>query len=242
MSASQMKAEEYLREGHLGEAINALNQEVRRDPLDPRLRTFLFELLSFAGEYDRGEKQLDVLSSAGQSAAVGALLYRSAIHASRERETFFEGREYENQLAASSVFGGTVNDVPFESLSDSDPRIGPRLEVFVAGRYLWVPYQHISSLEVQSPRRLRDLIWATAIVRTSAAFKGMDLGEVLLPVLSPDSWRHSNDDVRLGRRTDWLENDQGVQVPVGLKMLQTDEQELPFLEIRKIEFHPNSAD
>jgi type VI secretion system protein ImpE len=74
------------REGRLREAIKALGEELRSNPLDAKRRTFLFELLLFAGEYDRAEKQLDLLAGANADAAAGTLLYRSALHAERTRQ------------------------------------------------------------------------------------------------------------------------------------------------------------
>jgi type VI secretion system protein ImpE len=48
-----MNAAELYREGRLDEAIEALGQALRDSPEDTRRRTFLFELLCFAGNYDR---------------------------------------------------------------------------------------------------------------------------------------------------------------------------------------------
>jgi len=81
------------REGRLREAIKALGEELRSNPLDAKRRTFLFELLLFAGEYDRAEKQLDLLAGASADAAAGTLLYRSALHAERIRQAMFANRE-----------------------------------------------------------------------------------------------------------------------------------------------------
>ena len=43
----------YYRDGQLQLAITALGDELKKQPLDLKRRTFLFELLCFAGEYDR---------------------------------------------------------------------------------------------------------------------------------------------------------------------------------------------
>ena len=77
------------REGRLREAIKALGEELRSNPMDAKRRTFLFELLLFAGEYDRAEKQLDLLAGANADAAAGTLLYRSALYAERTRQAMF---------------------------------------------------------------------------------------------------------------------------------------------------------
>ena len=63
-----MTPQELYRNGRLREAITALGDELRKNPLDAKRRTFLFELLLFAGEYDRAEKQLEVLPGAGADA------------------------------------------------------------------------------------------------------------------------------------------------------------------------------
>ncbi len=67
----------YYRDGQLQLAITALGDELKKQPLDVKRRTFLFELLCFAGEYDRASKHLDILSDANKEAAAGALLYRA---------------------------------------------------------------------------------------------------------------------------------------------------------------------
>jgi type VI secretion system protein ImpE len=232
-----MKAQELFQAGKLDEAVQALGAELRDNPADTKRRTFLFELLCFSGDYQRAEKQLDVLASDGRQAEMGAMLYRAALHAERMRQTIFEKQDYPlTGPEAGTPFSGTLNGKPFQFFSDADPRLGERLEVFAAGDYLWIPLQHIASVELQSPTRLRDLLWIPAIVRTGASFKGKELGEVLLPVLSPLSWKHPDNQVRLGRATDWQDDGSGKVVPIGQKMFAVDEDEIPILEIRKLEF------
>ncbi len=227
-----MKAAELYREGKLNAAIQALGAELRDNPADQKRRTFLFELLCFAGEYDRAEKHLDVLAGAGPDAASGALLYRAALAAERTRNDLFANKDYPH--TAAEPVRGTLNGKPFESLEDADPRVGPRLEVYAAGQYMWLPLAHIASIEIQPPKRLRDLLWAPALVHTGPKFRAMELGEVLVPVLSPFSFRHSDDAVRLGRATVWEEQD-GEPVPFGQKMLLVDGEDFPILELRRLE-------
>ena len=84
-----MRARELFQAGQLDAAIDALGVEVRDNPTDTQRRTFLFELLCFAGQYGRAEKHLDVLAQAGPQAGMGALLYRSALHACLTRDRMF---------------------------------------------------------------------------------------------------------------------------------------------------------
>lgn len=235
-----MGAKELFQAGKLDEAIAALGVEVRDNPTDARRRTFLFELLCFKGDYDRAEKHLNILADATPDSRVGAVLYFSALHAERVRQDLFGKKDYPVVPATGNPRGGTLNGTPFETLEDADPRVGPRLELFAAGAYLWIPFEHIESIEMEAPKRLRDLLWIPALVRTGPAFKEKELGEVLLPVLAPFSWRHPDDAVKLGRATEWVELD-GVSLPAGQRMFSVDGEDVPLLEIRKIEFTPAEA-
>jgi type VI secretion system protein ImpE len=229
--------QELFRAGRLNEAVEALSAEVRDDPTDARRRTFLFELLCFAGQWDRAEKQLDVLSQRGRDAAMGTLLYRSALHAERVRQEMFTSGTFPTGPAPRPV-SGTLNGSPFQSLADADPRIGARLEIFAAGQYTWIPLEQIASVRMQPPQRLRDMLWVPAAVRTSPDFRGVELGEVLVPALAPLSWQHHDDHVRLGRVTTFEPLPDDGEAPVGQKLLLVDGQEFPILELRELDIVP----
>jgi type VI secretion system protein ImpE len=230
-----MDALSLYRSGNLRAAVDALGGELKKQPLDARRRTFLFELLCFAGEYGRAEKQLDILADASSEAAAGAMLYRSALHAERERQAMFANGTLPIGTTHPSP-AGELNGAKFTGLVDVDPRIGAHLEVFIAGSYTWIPFAYIESVETEAPKRLRDLLWLPAVLRTSSEFRLQDLGEVLLPVLAPLSWKHSDDAVRLGRTTDWAEDEKYGAVPFGQKLLSSGKDETPLLEIRKLSF------
>lgn len=233
-----MTAKELFQTGKLDEAVQALGAELRDNPTDVRRRTFLFELLCFSGDYDRAEKQLNILADSNQETQMGAVLYHSALHAERLRQDLFRKREFptSDSGAEPKPRSGTVNGTPFASFEDADPRIGPRLEMFAAGAYLWIPLEHITFIETGAPTRLRDLLWLPALVRTGPSFRGTELGEVLLPVISPFSSKHSDGNVRLGRSTVWEEDENGEAVPFGQKIFLADGEEIPILEMRKVEF------
>ncbi|HXN50537.1 MAG TPA: type VI secretion system accessory protein TagJ [Candidatus Acidoferrum sp.] len=233
-----MAVQQLFQSGQLDEAVKALTAEVRDNPTDAKRRTFLFELLCFAGEYTRAEKQLDVLSQGGPQSEMGALFYRGALAAEKTRQEMFEKQDYPKPAsdAASLHISGTINGKAFHNLADSDPRIGGNLEVFVAGSYMWIPFSLLSSIHIEPPKRLRNLLWLPAAVRTSAAFQGRELGEVLLPVLNPFSWRSADPAIRLGRATAWEQDGSEEALPKGQKMLIADDEEWPLLELRDIEF------
>jgi type VI secretion system protein ImpE len=237
-----MKAEALLREGKLDEAVEVLNSWLRENPDDTPNRTFLFELLCFQGAYDRARKHLALLSEGGKEAALGALLLEGAIHAESLRLEMFENDNYPASLPAeSSQVSGVLNGTPFSSITDADPRIGPRLELFAAGNYMWVPFHQIASLTVPAPVRLRDLLWTPARVAMQSGFEQKELGELLIPALTPMTFRHPDPLVRLGRVSEWCSDEQDKERPYGQKMLLVDGEEFPLLEIRKLEVNRTVA-
>ena len=206
-----MTAKQLLDAGKVHNAEVALAAHLRDHPTDTGSRTFLFELLCFSGQYDRAEKQLGVLSQGGHQAELGAVLYYSALHAEKTRHEIFRKEEYPSVPAAASP-PGKLNGKPFQSIRDADPAVGARLEVFAAGAYLWIPFQHIASMEMREPRRLRDTLWSPAFVMTGPSFKGTDIGEVLIPVVYPFSWKSEDESVWLGRTTEWVGGRSGSRV------------------------------
>lgn len=232
-----MDASALYKAGQLSPAIEALGIELRKQPNDAKRRTFLFELLCFAGQYDRAAKHLDVLAGTSLDAEQGAMLLRAALHAQRTREEMFAKGELPVNSAPPSP-GGTCNDEPFETFADEDDRIGANLEVFIAGSYTWIPFRYIESVELQPPSTLRDLLWAPAILRTTKDFRLQDLGQVLLPTLAPLSWQHPDDAVKLGRTTMWQDDANGDAVPMGQKYFVADDSDIALLELRDLVFTP----
>jgi len=111
-----MNARQLYQAGRLDDAIEALGAEVRDNPTDAQRRAFLFELLCFAGQYDRAEKQLGVLGRGGRDAELGTLLYHAALHGERLRQDMFEKQNFPSSVA--KVVGGTINGTPFTTITD----------------------------------------------------------------------------------------------------------------------------
>jgi type VI secretion system protein ImpE len=221
--------------GQVRDAEAAASRHLRQNPDDAGMRTFLFELLCFSGQYDRAEKQLGVLAQGGKEAEMGAVLYYSALHAEKLRNETFRKEDFPKDPAPPSP-AGTLNGRPFQSISDADPEIGARLEVYAAGAYLWIPFHHISAVHIDPPKHLRDTLWTPGDVLTGPSFKGTDIGQVLIPAIYPFTWKSAEEALWLGRTTDWVRDDEGHEFPVGQKTFIVDGEEVPLLEIRSLEF------
>jgi type VI secretion system protein ImpE len=222
--------------GKVREAENQLTAYLRDHPTDIRQRTFLFELLCFSGDFARAEKQLAVLSGGGSQTEMGAVLYYAALHAEKTRHEMFEKQQLPDTSSHPSP-PGSLNGKPFLSLRDADPDLGARLEVFAAGAYLWIPFEHVASVEMGPPQKLRDTLWRPALVNTGPSFKGTDLGEVLIPAIYPFSWKDADESVWLGRMTSWTVDDAGTEYPSGQRIWLMDGEEIPFLEVNSLKFN-----
>ena len=229
-----INAKELFKAGKVREAVKALTDYLRERPSDVAQRTFLFELLCFSGEYARAEKQLAVLADGSVEKETGAIVYYAALHAEKTRHELFEKQDFPTDKVTSPP--GELNGKPFTEIRDADPDIGARLEIFAAGAYLWLPFEHVASLEMGPPQRLRDTLWAPALVQTAPSFRGMDLGEVLIPAIYPFSWKAPDTALWLGRMTAWSADDEGREYPSGQKVLLVDGEEVPFLEVRSLQF------
>jgi type VI secretion system protein ImpE len=158
--------------------------------------------------------------------------YQEALMALTQRQEMFAS----GSLPAaddSAPVSGVLNGKAFQDLRDADDRIGARLEVIVGGRYTWFPFRHIERLEIKPPERLRDLFWAPAEIEATKELQGY-AGDVLLPVMTPFAWRHEDQAVQLGRVTDWVETESGIDVPEGQKLLLVDGEYVPILEVRSL--------
>src|SRR3989442_286920 len=115
-SVPPVSADELFREGKLEEAIELLGVGLRSNPADAQRRTFLFELLCFAGAHERADKQLDVLAGANPQAGMGALLYRAALPAERTRQELFLTGAFPQGGPGPIRMRGALNGRPFHEL------------------------------------------------------------------------------------------------------------------------------
>ena len=99
-------------------------------------------------------------------------------------------------------------------IRDADDVLGPVLEVYTAAGYFWVPWEHVQFLEVDPPRRLRDLLWAPAKLATLDG----QLGEVHLPATYPGTAAGPDGPAKVGRATEWDEPVAGIVRGRGAKL------------------------
>jgi len=110
--------------------------------------------------------------------------------------------------------------------------LGPVLETIVNGHYYWIPFQRIRGLALDKPQDLRDLVWMPA------HFTWVNGGESagLIPTRYPGSEVSADPELRLSRRTEWLNEPNGAFLGQGQRMFFTDSGEYPLMNLRLIVF------
>jgi type VI secretion system protein ImpE len=259
-----MTAQELLSLGRLDESLAALQAEIRVKPEDARLRVFLFQLLCVLGKWDRALTQLGVLSQLDASCMMLANIFTPVVHCEAFRASVIAGQRSplifgepeewigllvqanalvargefaasrplrERALEAAPAIPGNVNGQPFAWIADADSRLGPLLEAFIDGKYYWVPFSRIQKIEIEPPKDLRDLVWLASKFTWSNG--GQTFG--FIPSRYSGTEAAAEDELKLSRKTVWEEQDAGLFLGTGQRLLATDEAEIPLFDIRAIE-------
>jgi type VI secretion system protein ImpE len=141
-------------------------------------------------------------------------------------------------LELASAISGRIDDQPFEWISDADMRLGPMLEAIVNGKYYWVPFDHIRTINIEEPADLRDRVWMPAYFTWSNG--GETVG--LIPTRYPGSHLSDDPQIRLAAKTDWREMPAETYLGEGQRLLVTDGGEFPLMDIRAIELETVETD
>ena len=259
-----MTASDLFHAGRLREAIDAQAAKVKDRPTDRSARFFLFELLLFSGDLDRARKQLDVLKYDDPRHTAAVEQYRWALDAEALRRAVFSGTAQPKVLAAAPDhvrqrlealpylargehaearkrldeanaalpnLAGTRDGEPFDRLFDADERFGTVLEVFgTGGVYSWVPLEQVASITLNPPKNPRDVVLRPASV---VLHDGVE-GDVLLPGLYPGTHEHADDEVKLGRATEWVGGAGEVPRGAGGKLFLAGENPVEFVKWRAL--------
>jgi len=144
---------------------------------------------------------------------------------------------YERAQGEQPEIRGRMKGHPFTSFRDTDDRTAGILEVIVRNSYIWVPFERIRKVVIPQPKHLRDLLWVPA----SLEIEDGPVGDVFLPVLYAGSELEADDQVRLGRITEWVDLGAGLTGGVGQKTFLVDDREVSILEIGELEFEVLAA-
>ena len=259
-----MLAEQSLREGRLAEALAELQTQVRKEPANPKLRIFLFQLLAVLGRWDRALNQLNVLGEMDASPLPMVQTYREALRCESFRADVFAGRR------SPLVFG---DPEPWAAL------VLEALRLTAAGHYAQAqtvreqafeaapattgaldeqPFEWIADADQRLGPVLEAIVngryyWIpfqriqTIVLEPPtdlrdyvwmpAQFTWANGGEAvgLIPARYPGSPDSADPLTQLGRKTEWQECAAGIWLGLGQRILTTDQGEYPLLDVRRID-------
>jgi type VI secretion system protein ImpE len=252
-------------DGQIDAARGMLVDQVKKSPADTRARSLLFQVMLLCGEWEKARRQLEIAGTQSASPDMNMPVYQNLIQAELERaavakmeqqptffpdvpeysDPFFEALDLLKEKRpedAAKLFaaiddslpeiGGTINGEPFAGFKETDSTLTYFIEAIEYERYLWVPITNIRELVVSKPRTLLDLIWAKGRITT---WEGLTMG-CFLPVLYPNSFESNDDNIRLGRLTDWQSLGGGFTRAVGQHVYQVGEADKSLLELGEVVF------
>jgi type VI secretion system protein ImpE len=262
-----MTAKDLMDAGQLSPAVARLSEDLRARPADRGARTFLFELLCFSNDFDRAERQLDVLGHRDGD-PLGVQLYRSLLEAERARARLFaEGLRprfvlepppaVELHLEALDLLRQARPAEAREALDRAGALEAPLRGT--AGEVAFDEFRDSDDvlapvLEVVAPAGYFWVPWVhiqhLAVTRPRnlrdlfwtpvdlATFDGQ-LGQVYVPNLYPGSGSHADDLVRLGRKTLWQDVGDGIVRGAGPKIFLAGDESFTLPELGVVQFSPH---
>lgn len=262
-----MSAEQLLKDADLEGSLNALQDQIRSDPSNLRLRVFLFQLLSVMGQWKRALTQLDVIKGMETAAWPMVQTYREAIHCEVLRSDIFAGRHtplvFGNpeqwvalvieslRLFAEGAYSRSreLRDQAFEQAPASPGKINDKdfLWIADADARLGPMLEAIVNgnyywIPMHQIREIRieppeDL---RDFVWIPAQFVWANGGQAvgLIPTRYSGSENSGDSGIRLARKTEWIEKPAEVFEGLGQRLIATDHDEFALLDIRRIQINP----
>lgn len=248
-------------------AIQAAINHVKSKPTDMTARTFLFEMLIFAGEFERAEKQLDVLGQQDVNAMIGTQIYRQCIAAERVRQRVFTADAVPQFITAKPPYVGLMLDAIRDLRNGNAAEAREKLDRSENDRPAnagkingatdfqdFRDYNDLTAsvlevflkgeyvwLPLENVKRIK--IDKTQSLRdlcwTQATVESIDgtNGEVHLPALYVNSFKNGDKEIRLGKATDWIDAGEDIFVGAGARLFWLDGQAQPLAEIQTIKFN-----
>jgi type VI secretion system protein ImpE len=258
-----MTPQEHLKAGELSLTLKALQDKVRADPSDAKLRIFLFQLLCVLGDWKRAITQLKLSAEMDEAAVMMAKTYREAIICEVFRAKVFAGEK------EPLIFGEPQEWLALliqaqKTLAGGDPAAAAELRAraFDAApacsgeidgqRFDWIADADMRLgpvLEVVINGRyfwlpfsaidtlkIEEPVDLRDAVWTAATLKLVNGGEVvaLIPTRYPGSETADDDASRLARATSWNDVGANTFVGTGQRLLATDQGDISLMDIRSL--------
>src|SRR5262245_37511543 len=252
-----------LKNGDPAAALKLLQEQVRANPGDAKLRIFLFQLLCVRGEWERALNQLKVATELDAGALAMAQMYGEAVRCEAIRRDVFEGRK------APMVFGEPeqwlallIESLLVAGRGETDRSAELRARAFEeadtsAGEINGQSFEWIADADSRIGPVLEAVIngkyyWVPFarlasvtieepedlrdMVWMPAQFQFENGGELvgLIPTRYAGSERSEDGLIVLARKTEWREVADDTHYGLGQRILATDAVDVPLMELRSL--------
>lgn len=240
-----MQAENLLREGKIDEALKDLEASVRKNPADPKLRVFLFQLLCVMGQWDRAITQLNVAAEMNPANLLMAQVCRPALNCEALRAHIFAGsrvpmvlgepEEWVGWMIQANQLTATGRHAEAAALREKALEAAPAVPGFIDGK----PFEWLADADSRLGPMLEAIVegkyyWIpfSRVLRLDIE-PPTDLRDVvwapgrltltnggsfvvLLPARYPGSEASPDGLIRLARKTEWVQPDGDPNLYTGL--------------------------
>ncbi len=256
-------AEQSLQNGDPFSAMKFLEEEIRSNPSDAKLRIFLFQLLSIHGQWERALNQLNVVAQLDDAALAMVQMYREALQCEALRAEVFEGKK------APVVFGTPDQWLAFliearllagrGKIEESQKFLSQAFEEapVTSGNIDGQNFAWIADADMRLGPVLETIIngryyWlpfsklSRIVIDPPEDLRDMiwmpahlwfeNGGEsvALIPTRYPDTEVSKDGQLLLAKKTIWEETTSGVYLGLGQRILATDNGEIPLMDVREI--------
>jgi len=261
-----MEIKELIQAGKLSEARQQLVAAVKKSPADTILRTMLFQVLCYLGEWDKADRHLQAIAAQDSRREAGVLGYRNIIHAEMERhevvnknkngsfisdppdyiELFLQVRHQLDEgrtSEAEELLTKIDAQRPLLSGTVNDiPFVG-----FCDTDATLFPFLEVithdrylwvpfESIREVSVAEPESLLDLLWIAARITTWEGLTMN-CSLPVLYPNSSLHADEKIKMGRITDWLPLAGPYARGVGRHVFDVGGKDMSLLELHEIVFN-----
>jgi type VI secretion system protein ImpE len=259
-----MTAEALLHAGDPHAAQEALQDQVRKQPTDAKLRVFLFQLMAVNGQWKRAQSQLELAGQLHSEADPMVQAYRDVINCELHREAVFEGKskplifgEPEEWVAllveAQQAFArgdlalfAKLNGQAFEKADSRSGKINGETFAWLADadqrfgpvfEFMFNGQYYWVPMSRVSKLHTDKPTDLRDLIWLPAEVTWTNGGKlmVMIPVRYPRIDGVSGPGL-LARRTDWVAHSDDVAEGTGQRIFATDQNDYSVLEVRSIEF------
>jgi type VI secretion system protein ImpE len=260
-------AEQSLQVGQLADSLVQLQNQIKKDPANAKLRTFLFQLLAVLGEWDRALTQLNVSGDLDAANLAMVQTYREAIACEVLRKQIFQGKKTPLVFGEPSQWIALLQQAlklnieqqhsEAQTLREQAFELAPAVSGTINGEaFEWLAdadtrlgpvleaiingrYYWIPFQQI-GQIQIEEPADLRDVVWTPAHFVWTNGGEAfgLIPTRYPNSETMDDSALRLARKTEWTELNDNTFIGLGQRLFSTNASDYALMDVRDIQFNP----